>query len=101
MDASFDIQQMFESPGPASHVRHAAAVAARHAERIEASCGLHHHPVRRPPDAAAFSWCSQAQMRRVMGRTILEMDGKEHGWHRALVQQSFAPKALDGLEPLL
>ena len=32
----------------------------------------------------------------VMGRTILEMDGKEHNRHRALINPVFVPKALGG-----
>src|SRR5262249_43569387 len=32
----------------------------------------------------------------VMGRTILEMDGKEHARHRNIVSMAFVPKALLG-----
>ncbi len=35
----------------------------------------------------------------VMGRTILEMDGKEHNRHRALINPVFVPKALGGTLP--
>jgi len=35
----------------------------------------------------------------VMGRTILEMDGKEHSRHRNLVSLAFVPKALGGSLP--
>jgi len=35
----------------------------------------------------------------VMGRTILEMDGKEHNRHRALINPVFVPKALGGELP--
>jgi cytochrome P450 len=35
----------------------------------------------------------------VMGRTILEMDGKEHGRHRGIVSPVFVPKALVGNLP--
>jgi len=34
-----------------------------------------------------------------MGRTILEMDGKEHNRHRALINPVFVPKALGGDMP--
>jgi cytochrome P450 len=36
-----------------------------------------------------------------MGRTVIEMDGKEHTRHRALVQQVFVPKGMDALTPVL
>ena len=52
-------------------------------------------------DAETYSSRSNAEAGQVLGRTVLEMDGREHGRHRALVQPAFVPKALDGLEPLL
>ena len=52
-------------------------------------------------DAETYSSRSNAEAGQVLGRTVLEMDGREHGRHRALVQPAFIPKALDGLEPLL
>ena len=36
---------------------------------------------------------SNAEVGKVMGRTVIEMDGKEHTPHRALVQSVFVPKA--------
>ncbi len=36
-----------------------------------------------------------------MGRTLIEMDGKEHTRHRMLVQQVFAAKRLEALEPVM
>lgn len=52
-------------------------------------------------DADTFSSRSNAEAGQVLGRTILEMDGKKHTLHRALIQQAFVPKSLDGLESLL
>jgi cytochrome P450 len=52
-------------------------------------------------DADTFSSRSNAEVGKVMGRTVIEMDGKEHTRHRALVQQVFVPKGLDGLQPVL
>ncbi len=52
-------------------------------------------------DADSFSSRSNAEVGKVMGRTVIEMDGKEHTRHRALVQQLFVPKGLDGLQPVL
>src|SRR5262249_35461904 len=44
---------------------------------------------------------SNAEVGKVMGRQLIEMDGKEHTRHRMLIQQIFVPKNLDGLEPVL
>jgi len=52
-------------------------------------------------DAETFSSRSNAEVGKIMGRTVIEMDGKEHTRHRALVQQVFVPKGLDGLRPVL
>jgi cytochrome P450 len=51
-------------------------------------------------DAALFS--SQANAKGiglVMGKTILEMDGKEHTRHRNIISMAFVPKALKGVLP--
>ena len=46
-------------------------------------------------DPATFSSRSNANgIGLVMGRTILEMDGKEHTKHRAIIAPAFVPKAL-------
>src|SRR5579862_7649264 len=51
-------------------------------------------------DAAAFSSRANAKgIGLVMGRTILEMDGKEHTQHRNIVSMAFVPKALQGELP--
>src|SRR5262245_6207063 len=52
-------------------------------------------------DGDLFSSRSNDQVGMVMGRTLIEMDGKEHTRHRQLVQQLFVPKNLDALEPVL
>jgi cytochrome P450 len=52
-------------------------------------------------DAETYSSRSNAEVGKIMGRTVIEMDGKEHTRHRALVQRVFVPKGLDGLEPAL
>src|SRR5262245_57459656 len=49
-------------------------------------------------DSETYSSRSNAEVGKVMGRTVIEMDGKEHTRNRALVQRMFVPKALDGLE---
>ncbi len=51
-------------------------------------------------DAALFSSSANAKgIGLVMGRTILEMDGKEHTQHRNIVSMAFVPKALQGEFP--
>jgi cytochrome P450 len=52
-------------------------------------------------DAETYSSRSNAEAGQVLGRTLLEMDGREHGRYRALLQPAFAPKGLDGLQGLL
>jgi cytochrome P450 len=48
------------------------------------------------------SHANAAGIGMVMGRTILEMDGKEHNRHRALINPVFVPKALGGpLPPII
>jgi cytochrome P450 len=51
-------------------------------------------------DAALFSSHANAKgIGLVMGKTILEMDGKEHTRHRNIVSMAFVPKALKGELP--
>ena len=45
------------------------------------------------------SHANAAGIGMVMGRTILEMDGREHNRHRALINPVFVPKALGGRLP--
>src|SRR5262245_36189459 len=52
-------------------------------------------------DSETYSSRSNAEVGKIMGRTVIEMDAKEHTRHRALVQQVFVPKGLDGLAPVL
>ncbi len=52
-------------------------------------------------DAETYSSRSNAEAGQVLGRTVLEMDGREHGRYRALVQPVFVSKGLDGLQSLM
>jgi len=52
-------------------------------------------------DADTFSSRANAEVGRFFGRTLVEMDGREHTRHRALVQQAFVPKAMDAIVPVM
>ncbi len=52
-------------------------------------------------DADTFSSRSNAEVGKFFGRTLVEMDAKEHTRHRALVQQVFVPKGMDALVPVM
>jgi cytochrome P450 len=49
-------------------------------------------------DNETYSSRANAQLQQVMGRTIIEMDGKEHQKHRSIVQYAFHFKSLAPLE---
>jgi cytochrome P450 len=49
-------------------------------------------------DNETFSSRANAQLQPVMGRTIIEMDGKEHQKHRSIVQYAFHFKSIAPLE---
>jgi cytochrome P450 len=52
-------------------------------------------------DAETYSSKANAIVGQFFGRTLIEMDGKEHTRHRSLVQQLFVPKAMDALVPVM
>jgi cytochrome P450 len=52
-------------------------------------------------DADTYSSKANAVVGQFFGRTLIEMDGKEHTRHRSLVQQVFVPKAMDALVPVM
>lgn len=52
-------------------------------------------------DADTFSSKANAQVGKVMGRTIIEMDGKEHTRTRALVQSMFVPKSMEAMPGMM
>ena len=49
-------------------------------------------------DSEIFSSRANAQMQDVMGRTIIEMDGREHQKHRSIVQHAFHFKSIATVE---
>jgi cytochrome P450 len=52
-------------------------------------------------DVERFSSRSNAEVGKVMGRTLVEMDGKEHTRHRGIVQQLFVPKGMEALKGVI
>src|SRR5262245_20099773 len=52
-------------------------------------------------DGDLFSSRANAEVSKFMGRTILEMDGKEHTRHRALISAIFSARAIDALQPVI
>ena len=52
-------------------------------------------------DGETYSSRANAEVSRFMGRTILEMDGREHGRHRALISSVFTSRAIETLEPVI
>jgi cytochrome P450 len=104
-ESAFDPQMMFDFPDPYplfAEMRKAGPVTVAHVMRRTA------HIVGRYDDCLAvlrdgdtFSSRSNAEVGKVMGRTVIEMDGKEHTCHRALVQSVFVPKGIDGMGPVL
>jgi cytochrome P450 len=52
-------------------------------------------------DGETFSSRANVEVSRFMGRTILEMDGKEHHRHRALISSIFTARAIDALQGVI
>jgi hypothetical protein len=52
-------------------------------------------------DGDTYSSRANAEVGKFMGRTIIEMDGKEHARHRALISSIFTAKAIDALQPVI
>lgn len=52
-------------------------------------------------DNDTFSSRANSPLQEVMGRTIIEMDGREHQKHRAIVQHAFHFKSIAGVETFM
>ncbi len=52
-------------------------------------------------DGDTYSSRANAEVSKFMGRTILEMDGKEHTRHRSLISSIFSARAIDALQPVI
>ena len=103
--AAFDPQMMFDFPDPYPMFAELRRTTPVH--RIE-MFGRASWLVTRYDDVQAvlrdgdtFSSRANAEVGRFMGRTIIEMDGKEHTRTRALVSTVFVPRAIDALVPVV
>jgi cytochrome P450 len=104
-DSAFDPQMMFDFPDPYplfADMRRSGPVTVAHVMRRTAHIvGRYDDCLAVLKDGETFSSASNAEVGKVMGRTVIEMDGKEHTRNRALVQSVFVPKSVEGMEPVL
>jgi cytochrome P450 len=105
VSSAFDPQLMFEFPDPYpmfAEMRRATPVAHVQMMKRESWVVTRYDDVRNVlRDGETFSSRANAEVSRFMGRTILEMDGREHGRHRALISSIFTAKAIDALHPVI
>jgi cytochrome P450 len=101
--AAFDPQLMFDFPDPYPMF----AGMRRQQVACFTAMGRTSHVVTRYDDVAAvlrdgdtYSSRANAEVSKYMGRTIIEMDGKEHTRTRALLSTMFVPRAMDALAPV-
>lgn len=101
----FDVSQLFDHPDPYPFFRELRTTAPVAEIQFLSRPGFvvskydDCHTVLK--DAETFSSRANSVTGAVMGRTLIEMDGKEHTRHRALVQAVFVPKGMAQLEPIL
>src|SRR5262245_44400577 len=105
MESPFDRRLLFDHPDPyplfAALRRSQPVFATSHLGRPTFLLTRYDDCLSALKDAETYSSRSNVEAGQVLGRTVLEMDGREHGRNRALLQPAFVPKGLDGLEPLL
>jgi len=105
LDANFDPQLIFDHPDPypmfAMMRSTMPVMRVEFMNRIAWTVSKYDDCVAVLKDHETYSSRSNAEVGKVMGRTLIEMDGKEHTRHRMLVQQVFAPKNLDKVEAQL
>jgi cytochrome P450 len=103
--AAFDPQLMFEFPDPYpmfAELRHATPVhRVEMFNRVSWMVSRYGDVEAVLKDADAFSSRANAEVGRYMGRTIIEMDGKEHTRMRALVSNAFSPRMIESLRPVV
>jgi cytochrome P450 len=105
VSAAFDPQLMFDFPDPYpmfAEMRRTNPVS--HVSMMNRES----YVVTRYDDVAAvlrdgdtFSSRANAEVGKFMGRTIIEMDGKEHTRHRAIISSIFSARAIDALQPVI
>jgi cytochrome P450 len=103
--SAFDPQQMFDFPDPYplfAEMRRSQPVAhvvMMTRDSYVVTCYDDVAAILR--DGDLYSSRANAEVGKYMGRTILEMDGKEHTRTRALVSAVFSARAIDALQPVL
>jgi cytochrome P450 len=102
LDANFDPQLIFDHPDPypmfAMMRATTPVMRIEFMNRVAVAVTKYDDCLAVLRDADTYSSKSNAEVGKVMGRTLIEMDGKEHTRHRMLVQSVFAAKQLDALE---
>ena len=102
---AFDPQFMFDFPDPYpmfAELRRTSPVMRIEMMRRESWVVTGYDDVWRVlRDGDTFSSRANAEVGKFMGRTIIEMDGKEHTRHRALISSIFTARAIDALERVI
>jgi len=105
VSAAFDPQLMFEFPDPYpmfAEMRRTNPVAQIRFMNRESYVVTRYDDVWTVlRDGDTFSSRANAEVSKFMGRTILEMDGREHGRHRALISAILTARAIDALEAVI
>jgi cytochrome P450 len=103
--AAFDPQFMFDFPDPYpmfAEMRRTAAVSEfQVANRVSSVVTRYRDVEAVLKDGETFSSRANAEVSKYFGRSILEMDGKEHTRTRGLVTPVFAVKALDAMATVI
>jgi len=101
LSAAFDPQMIFDFPDPYplfAALRRNTPVTSFQMPHRETTVVTRYDDVRAVlHDGETYSSRANAEVGKFMGRTLIEMDGKEHTRTRALVQAMFAARAVDGL----
>lgn len=102
---AFDPQQMFDFPDPYpifAELRRTAPVSHVRAYNRDSTLVTRYDDVQTVlRDGDTYSSRANAEVGKYMGRTIIEMDGREHTRTRALVSAVFAARGIDGLAPVV